>query len=212
MQILLDSQVVDLAWHSHLTAVFLSWKDALVYGISWNKFIHAHTHILSKRLRWPQWSIRYRVGRRKDSRTCQVSMQSINDFIEVSTEWANSNLWKEDWKDSPTSRWTLNDVKRRLYLAVANVNILEGIRFYVSFACSFAFGELKLMEGSAKIISLISRDESQHLNITQKILKKWADGDDPEMQEIAEEEKENVRLCLRSSSRGKGMGKSLFHK
>tara|TARA_B100002019_G_C21253261_1_gene592393 strand:- start:531 stop:1694 length:1164 start_codon:yes stop_codon:yes gene_type:complete len=119
--------------------------------------------------------------------------KAYNDFIEVSTEWANSNLWKEDWKDSPTSRWTLNDVKRRLYLAVANVNILEGIRFYVSFACSFAFGELKLMEGSAKIISLISRDESQHLNITQKILKKWADGDDPEMQEIAEEEKENVR-------------------
>ena len=119
--------------------------------------------------------------------------KAYNDFIDVATEWANSNLWKEDWKDSPTSRWTINDVKRRLYLAVANVNILEGIRFYVSFACSFAFGELKLMEGSAKIISLIARDESQHLNITQKILKKWADGDDPEMQKIADEEKENVR-------------------
>jgi ribonucleotide reductase beta subunit family protein with ferritin-like domain len=58
---------------------------------------------------------------------------------------------------------TLNDVKRKLYRAIANVNILEGIRFYVSFACSFAFGELKLMEGSAKIISLIARDENQHL-------------------------------------------------
>jgi ribonucleotide reductase beta subunit family protein with ferritin-like domain len=52
-----------------------------------------------------------------------------------------------------------------------SVNILEGIRFFVSFACSFAFGELKLMEGSAKIISLIARDESQHLAITQHILK-----------------------------------------
>ena len=62
-----------------------------------------------------------------------------------------------------------------------NVNILEGIRFYVSFACSFAFGELKLMEGSAKIISLICRDESQHLVLTQQILKKWAEGDDPDM-------------------------------
>jgi ribonucleotide reductase beta subunit family protein with ferritin-like domain len=49
------------------------------------------------------------------------------------------------------------------------------------------------MEGSAKIISLIARDESQHLVLTQKILKKWAEGDDPEMQEIALEEKENVR-------------------
>ena len=73
------------------------------------------------------------------------------------------------------------ELKRKLYRAVANVNILEGIRFYVSFACSFAFGELKLMEGSAKIISLIARDENQHLAITQNILNKWAQGDDPEM-------------------------------
>ena len=54
-------------------------------------------------------------------------------------------------------------------------------------AC-FAFGELKLMEGSAKIISLIARDENQHLAITQNILKKWMDGDDPEMKKIAKEE------------------------
>ena len=119
--------------------------------------------------------------------------KAYNEFIEVATEWANSNLWKEDWKGSPTSQWTMNDVKRKLYLAVANVNILEGIRFYVSFACSFAFGELKLMEGSAKIISLIARDESQHLALTQKILYKWKKGDDPVMQEIHEEEKETVR-------------------
>ena len=119
--------------------------------------------------------------------------KAYNEFIEVATEYANSNLWKEDWKESPISQCTLNDVKRKLYLAVANVNILEGIRFYVSFACSFAFGELKLMEGSAKIISLIARDESQHLALTQKILYKWKKGDDPVMQEIHEEEKETVR-------------------
>jgi ribonucleoside-diphosphate reductase beta chain len=105
-------------------------------------------------------------------------------------------MWKESWKDSPTADWTLKDLKRKLYLAVANVNILEGIRFYVSFACSFAFGELKLMEGSAKIISLIARDESQHLALTQKIMYKWKKGDDPVMQEIHEEEKENVRAMF----------------
>ena len=92
----------------------------------------------------------------------------------------------------PNSKETLNDVKRKLYRAVANVNILEGIRFYVSFACSFAFGELKLMEGSAKIISLIARDENQHLALTQNILNKWREGDDPEMQQIAKEEEEWV--------------------
>merc|ERR1712159_749816 len=98
--------------------------------------------------------------------------------------------WTEGMRDHPTSQWTLNDVKRRLYRAVANVNILEGIRFYVSFACSFAFGELKLMEGSAKIISLIARDENQHLVLTQTILKNWREGDDPEMKQIMKEEEE----------------------
>lgn len=63
------------------------------------------------------------------------------------------------------------DLYKALYLALISVNILEGIRFFVSFACSFAFGEAKQMEGSAKIISLIARDEAQHLAITQHILK-----------------------------------------
>ena len=97
---------------------------------------------------------------------------------------------EKDFRDSPTAQWEIKDVKRRLYRAVANVNILEGIRFYVSFACSFAFGELKLMEGSAKIISLIARDENQHLAITQNILNKWRAGDDPEMKQIMKEEEE----------------------
>ncbi len=65
------------------------------------------------------------------------------------------------------------DLYKALYLALISVNIFEGIRFFVSFACSFAFGELKQMEGSAKIISLIARDESQHLAISQHILKAY---------------------------------------
>ena len=63
------------------------------------------------------------------------------------------------------------ELYKSLYLALISVNILEGVRFFVSFACSFAFGELKTMEGSAKIISFIARDEAQHLAITQHILK-----------------------------------------
>ena len=63
------------------------------------------------------------------------------------------------------------DLNKALYLALISVNILEGIRFFVSFACSFAFGELKVMEGSAKILSLIARDEAQHLAVSQHILK-----------------------------------------
>ena len=113
---------------------------------------------------------------------------AYNEFVEAAHQYDTGNMWRGDFKDSPTAKWESKELKRKLYRAVANVNILEGIRFYVSFACSFAFGELKLMEGSAKIISLIARDENQHLVITQNILNKWREGDDPEMEEIAKEE------------------------
>jgi ribonucleoside-diphosphate reductase beta chain len=116
--------------------------------------------------------------------------ESYDDFIQASQDYGSSNTWMHNLEQVPYAQQSLNDVKRKLYRAVANVNILEGIRFYVSFACSFAFGELKLMEGSAKIISLIARDENQHLAITQNILNKWRDGDDPEMKQIMKEEEE----------------------
>ena len=118
--------------------------------------------------------------------------RAYDEFINEAHQCDQSNLWKDGWENSQAKDFALHELKRKLYRAVANVNILEGIRFYVSFACSFAFGELKLMEGSAKIISLISRDENQHLVLTQNIMKNWMNGDDPEMQEIAEEERSNV--------------------
>ncbi|MDE5285542.1 MAG: ribonucleotide-diphosphate reductase subunit beta, partial [Buchnera aphidicola] len=64
----------------------------------------------------------------------------------------------------------MHDLKKQLYLCLISVNVLEAIRFYVSFACSFAFAEQKLMEGNAKIIKLIARDEALHLTGTQHIL------------------------------------------
>jgi len=118
--------------------------------------------------------------------------ESYDDFIQSAQSYGTSESWKHRLEGVTYAKENLNDVKRKLYRAVANVNILEGIRFYVSFACSFAFGELKLMEGSAKIISLIARDENQHLALTQNILNKWKEGDDPEMQQIAKEEEEWV--------------------
>jgi ribonucleoside-diphosphate reductase beta chain len=116
--------------------------------------------------------------------------ESYDDFIQSSQQYGVSDTWLHNLEGVSYAKETINDVKRKLYRAIANVNILEGIRFYVSFACSFAFGELKLMEGSAKIISLIARDENQHLAITQNILNKWRDGDDPEMKQIMKEEEE----------------------
>tara|TARA_B100001778_G_scaffold77396_1_gene62405 strand:+ start:161 stop:1309 length:1149 start_codon:yes stop_codon:yes gene_type:complete len=122
----------------------------------------------------------------------QSVTKAYDEFLEVAQEWGNGSMWSPDMKGSTTAEWTEKELKRKLYLAVANVNILEGIRFYVSFACSFAFGELKVMEGSAKIISLIARDENQHTVLTQQILKKWMEGDDPIMSQIVEEERDTV--------------------
>ena len=116
--------------------------------------------------------------------------EAYDNFINQAQEWGQGNFWQPDAKGSPSAEWSLKDLKRQLYRAIMNVNILEGIRFYVSFACSFAFGELKLMEGSAKIISLIARDENQHLVLTQNILKNWREGDDPDMVQIMKEEEE----------------------
>ena len=118
--------------------------------------------------------------------------KAYDEFINYAQEYGQSNQWKPDWKEHPNAQWTLKELKRHLYRSIVNVNILEGIRFYVSFACTFAFGELKLMEGSSKIISLIARDESQHLVLTQTIIKNWQNGDDPDMLEIMKEEEDNV--------------------
>ena len=126
--------------------------------------------------------------------------ESYDKFLNYAQEWGSTSQWRPDSKGSPSVEWTRKELKRTLYRAVANVNILEGIRFYVSFACSFAFGENKLMEGSAKILSLIARDESQHLVLTQQILKNWSSGnDDPEMKVIAREEKETVTGMFRKA-------------
>ena len=122
---------------------------------------------------------------------------SYDDFIHSAQEYGNSNLWQFANDGVDLGHHERYALKRKLYRAIANVNILEGIRFYVSFACSFAFGENKIMEGSAKIISLIARDESQHLVLTQNILNKWRDGDDPELQEIAREEEPFVRAMFK---------------
>ena len=125
------------------------------------------------------------------SRAASVT-ESYDDFIEHAHQYDGSTMWDLAREGNATGQWERRELKRKLYRAVANVNILEGIRFYVSFACSFAFGENKLMEGSAKILSLIARDESQHLVITQNILKNWSKGDDKEMMEIAKEEQSYV--------------------
>ncbi len=99
--------------------------------------------------------------------------------------------------DGQMVKVTLRGVKERLYLAMCVFNALEGIRFYVSFACSFSFKERSLLTGNGTIIGLIARDENVHLSGTQTILNLWAAGkDDPEMQDIAIKLKDKGRQIL----------------
>lgn len=90
-----------------------------------------------------------------------------------------------------TMEITEYELKKKLWLALASVNVLEGIRFYVSFACSWAFAELKKMEGNAKIIKFIARDENVHLAFTQQMLKILPQ-DDPVFAQIRQDTQAEV--------------------
>ena len=122
---------------------------------------------------------------------------------------ANSRdeLMTGDWKNV-----TLFELKRKLYLCIQSINALEAIRFYVSFSCSFAFAERGLMEGNAKIIKLIARDEALHLTGTQHILNLMASGiDDPDFAQIAEDcKEESIQLFQEVVEQEKEWAKYLF--
>ena len=128
--------------------------------------------------------------------------QTYDDLIE------HGQRWLLDKKDN------MKELKRKLWRAIVNVNILEGIRFYVSFACSFAFGELKLMEGSAKIISLIARDENLHLAVSQNMINNYRNKEnDKEMLKIIKENEEEVyKMYDDAVQQEKDWAKYLFDK
>ncbi|ADZ92330.1 class Ia ribonucleoside-diphosphate reductase subunit beta [Marinomonas mediterranea] len=107
---------------------------------------------------------------------------------------------------------SMKALKKALYVTLASVNVLEAIRFYVSFACSFAFAERTLMEGNAKIIKLIARDEALHLTGTQHMLNLMTSGkDDPEMAIIAQECRQEITdIFIEAAQQEKEWAKYLF--
>ena len=112
--------------------------------------------------------------------------------------------------DGSNNSYSRYQHKKALYMALMSVNILEGIRFYVSFACSWAFAEVKKMEGNAKIIKFIARDENIHLAVTQTLLK-LLPKDDPDYAEIAKVcEHECVKLFEDAVEQEKTWAEYLF--
>ena len=100
-----------------------------------------------------------------------LDIKEICDCADSITENYDKLIEYNMLRERGLSSYDEYEHKRRIYKCLMSVNILEGVRFYVSFACSWAFAELKRMEGNAKIIKFIARDENVHLASTQQMLK-----------------------------------------
>jgi len=132
-----------------------------------------------------------------------------DDLIEMSS-WYNLLGEGKHKVNGKTINVDLYELKKLLYLTLMSVNILEGVRFYVSFACSWAFAEMKQMEGNAKIIKLIARDENLHLASTQMLLK-ILKTDDPVFEQIAKEtEQECIDMFVDAVDQEKAWAEYLF--
>ncbi len=129
-----------------------------------------------------------------------ITMSSYYNLLGVGRHAINGDIVVVD----------LYELKKLLWLTLMSVNILEGVRFYVSFACSWAFAELKKMEGNAKIIKLIARDENLHLASTQLMLR-TLQKDDPDFVKIAKEtEAECIQMFVDAVDQEKAWAEYLF--
>jgi ribonucleoside-diphosphate reductase beta chain len=194
-QVLLDSMAARSVNAILLPVVSLPELESWILTWSFSETIHSrsYTHILRNLFTNPSEvfddimvnpAILKRAG----------SIAKYSDDVIITTQLLQSQGEGTYKVEGKTIEVTKRKLKERLYLAVCSLNALEAIRFYVSFACSFAFAERELLEGNSKIIKLISRDEALHLTGTQHILNTWAKGkDDPEMEEISRELSEQGR-------------------
>jgi ribonucleoside-diphosphate reductase beta chain len=149
-----------------------------------------------------------------------MSIQPIIDCADSITEAYDELIYKSKvYELLGAGTHTLNnkkvtidlyELKKLLWKSLMSVNILEGVRFYVSFACSWAFAELKKMEGNAKIIKFIARDENVHLASTQTLLK-LLPNDDPDFKKIAKEtEEECIKMFIDAVDQEKAWADYLF--
>lgn len=143
-------------------------------------------------------------------RACSVT-EHYDELIRICSLYNQLGLGKHEINGKAINI-DMHDLKRKAYLTLMSVNVLEAIRFYVSFACSFAFAERAKMEGNAKIIKLIARDEALHLTGTQHMLNIMAAGaDDPEMAEIAVEcRDEAIEIFRQAAEQEKEWAQYLF--
>ena len=175
-QILLDSVQGRAPTEIMVPVASLPEMEPLVQTWTFMETIHsrAYTHIIRNVYPNPS-SVFDEMVEIQEILDCAEDISKYYDAcIEDSMKWRLGML-KTDQE--------LYDLKKKLWLAINSVNVLEGVRFYVSFACSWAFGELKKMEGNAKLIKFIARDENTHLAASQSILR-YLPKDDPDFEKI----------------------------
>ncbi len=180
---------------------------------AFSETIHSrsYTHIIRNVVKQPELIFDDIVQNDKISERAEEVTRYYDDLIESTSLY---NMYGEGKHEinGKTVHISLFDLKKKLYLAIMSVNILEAIRFYVSFACSFAFAERELMEGNAKIIKLIARDEALHLSGTQHMINILQEGDDdPEMAIVAAQcRDESIEMFKKAAEQEKEWAEYLF--
>lgn len=122
---------------------------------------------------------------------CSKDITKYYDSLIEYCQWYHLLGFGKHKINDKTINITQKELKKKLWLCINSINALEGIRFYVSFACSWAFAELKKMEGNAKIIKFICRDENLHLGSTQTLIK-LLPKDDEDFEQIESDTREEV--------------------
>ncbi len=212
-QTLLDSVQGRSPNIAFLPIVSLPELETWVETWSFYETIHSrsYTHILRNLFSDPSDVFEDIVTNEEIQRRATDISRYYDDLIFATQVWQTQGLG-EHVVNGEKVHISMRELKKKLYLCMNSVNALEAIRFYVSFACTFAFAERELMEGNSKIIRLIARDENLHLTSTQHILNLWARGkDDPEMAEIAEEcQEEAAAIFLKAVEQEKQWAHYLF--
>ena len=200
-QILLDSVQGRSPNLAFLPIVSLPELETWIQTWSFNETIHSrsYTHIIRNVYSDPS-RIFDELTEIPEILECAVDISKYYDSLIETASWYNLLGYGTHTVNGNTIVVDKYDLKKKLWLAINNVNALEGIRFYVSFACSWAFAELKKMEGNAKIIKLIARDENLHLASTQTLIK-LLPMDDPDFVRIREETHGECEAMFLSAAR-----------
>jgi ribonucleoside-diphosphate reductase beta chain len=210
-QILLDSVQGRSPNLAFLPIVTLPELETFIQTWSFNETVHSrsYTHIIRNVYSDPS-AVFEEMTEIQEIVDCANTISATYDSLIETANWYNLLGVGKHTVNGQEVVIDLYDLKKKLWMCINNVNALEGIRFYVSFACSWAFAELKKMEGNAKIIKLICRDENLHLAATQTLIKLLPQ-DDPDYAKIREETAEECeKMFLQAAEQERQWAKYLF--